>query len=182
LDRGDLAALVAAYDGGSRPAAEADAIVARSEGNPFFAQELLAAAGDGGLPRGLRELLLQRVNRLDRRARGVVRIAAAAGRAVGYQLLRAVAAMPEQDVRESLRQAVEHGVLVAETPAGGFRFRHALLAEAVYATVLPGEREEIHERLAEQLARIGAAGPAELGPHWAGAGRPPGALAAPGAP
>jgi DNA-binding CsgD family transcriptional regulator/tetratricopeptide (TPR) repeat protein len=178
LDRGDLAALVAAYDGGSRPAAEADAIVARSEGNPFFAQELLAAAGDGGLPRGLRELLLQRVNRLDRRARGVVRIAAAAGRAVGYQLLRAVAAMPEQDVRESLRQAVEHGVLVAETPAGGFRFRHALLAEAVYATVLPGEREEIHERLAEQLARIGAAGPAELAPHWAAAGRSAEALAA----
>ena len=57
---------------GAPPPALADAIVARSEGNPFFAEELLAAAGDesGELPRGLRELLLQRVARLDRRTQG----------------------------------------------------------------------------------------------------------------
>jgi DNA-binding CsgD family transcriptional regulator/tetratricopeptide (TPR) repeat protein len=177
LGHSDLAALVAAYDG-SRTTAEADAIVTRSEGNPFFAQELLAAADDAGLPHGLRELLLQRVNRLDQQARSVVRLAAAAGRAVGYPLLRAVAAMPEQDVRESLRQAVEHGVLVAEPAASSFRFRHALLAEAVYATLLPGEREDVHERLAEELARGGTAGPAELAPHWAAAGRTAEALAA----
>jgi DNA-binding CsgD family transcriptional regulator/tetratricopeptide (TPR) repeat protein len=153
-------------------------IVARSEGNPFFAEELLAAAGDqvGELPRGLRELLLQRVVRLDPATQGLLRVAAAAGRDVGYPLLRAVAALPEQDVRESLRQAVEHGVLVAEQAAGSFRFRHALLAEAVYATILPGEREELHARLAEELAR-GAAAPAELAPHWAAAGRAAEALA-----
>ena len=52
-------------------------------------------------------------------------------------------------MRESLRQAVEHGVLVAEQATGSFRFRHALLAEVVYATLLPGEREELHARLAE---------------------------------
>ena len=61
---------------------------------------------------------------------------------------------------------------------GSFRFRHALLAEAIYATILPGEREELHARLADELARSGAAAPAELAPHWAAAGRSAEALAA----
>ena len=81
-------------------------------------------------------------------------------------------------MRESLRRAVEHGVLVADQATGSFRFRHALLAEAIYATILPGEREELHARLADELARSGAASPAELAPHWAAAGRSAEALAA----
>ncbi len=180
LQREELTALLAAHAGTPPPAALTDAIVARSEGNPFFAEELLAAAGDqnGTLPRGLRDLLLQRVARLDPAAQGLLRLAAAAGGDVGYPLLRAAAALPEREVRESLRQAVEHGVLVAVQATGSFRFRHALLAEAVYATLLPGEREELHGRLAEELARSGAAAPAELAPHWAAAGRTKEALAA----
>jgi DNA-binding CsgD family transcriptional regulator/tetratricopeptide (TPR) repeat protein len=174
----ELAALLVVHAGVPPPAALTDAIVARSEGNPFFAEELLAAAGDQGgeLPDGLRELLLQRVARLDPATRSLLRLAAAAGRDVGYPLLRAAAGLPEREVRESLRQAVEHGVLVAEQASGSFRFRHALLAEAVYATILPGEREELHARLAGELARGGAA-PAELTPHWAAAGRSVEALA-----
>ena len=81
-------------------------------------------------------------------------------------------------MRESLRRAVEHGVLVADQATGSFRFRHALLAEAIYATILPGEREELHARLADELARSGAAAPAELAPHWAAAGRSAEALVA----
>ena len=81
-------------------------------------------------------------------------------------------------MRESLRQAVEHRVLVADQATGSFRFRHALLAEAIYTTILPGEREELHARLADELARSGAAAPAELAPHWAAAGRSTEALAA----
>jgi DNA-binding CsgD family transcriptional regulator/tetratricopeptide (TPR) repeat protein len=180
LEREELTALLAARADAPLPAALTDAIVARSEGNPFFAEELLAVADDRGgkLPRGLRDLLLQRVARLDPASQGLLRLAAAAGRDVGYPLLRAVAALPERDLRESLRQAVEHGVLVAVQAKGGFRFRHALLAEAVYATLLPGEREELHARLAQELARSAAAAPAELAPHWAAAGRAKEALVA----
>jgi DNA-binding CsgD family transcriptional regulator len=179
LDREELAALLATHAGAPLPMALTDAIVARSEGNPFFAEELLAA-GDRGreLPRGLRDLLLQRVARLDPATQSLLRLAAAAGRDVGYPLLRAVAARPESDLRESLRQAVEHGVLVAEQATGSLRFRHALLAEAVYTTILPGEREELHARLAEELARGATAPAAELAPHWAAAGRSAEALAA----
>jgi tetratricopeptide (TPR) repeat protein len=180
LDREELTALLAAHTDAPPSAALTDAIVARAEGNPFFAEELLAAAGDqgGALPRGLRDLLLQRVTGLDPPAQGLLRVAAAAGRDVGYPLLRAAAALPEPEVRASLRQAVEHGVLIAVQATGRFRFRHALLAEAVYATLLPGEREELHGRLAQELARSGAAAPAELAPHWAAAGRTKEALAA----
>jgi predicted ATPase/DNA-binding SARP family transcriptional activator/pimeloyl-ACP methyl ester carboxylesterase len=165
----ELAALIEAR-AGPTALVPVDAIIARSEGNPFFAEELVAAAGDEGgeLPRGLRELLLRRVARLDRRTKGVLRLAAAAGRDVGYPLLRAAAGLPEHDVRESLRRAVEHGVIVPDQD--GFRFRHALLAEAIYATLLPGEREDLHQRLAEALAH-GDAAAAELAPHWAAAGR-----------
>jgi DNA-binding CsgD family transcriptional regulator len=178
LARDELRALLAARADALAPAV-ADAIVARSEGNPFFAEELLAAATDGGdLPRGLREALTARVAGLDRRAQGLLRVAAAAGRDVAYPLLRAVAALPEREVRESLRRAVEHGVLVADQATGSFGFRHALLAEAIYATILPGEREWLHARLADELARSDAAAPAELAPHWAAAGRTSEALTA----
>ena len=178
LDRDELMALLAARAGAPPPAALADAIVARCEGNPFFAEELLAAAERGELPPGVRDLLLQRVARLDHPAQNVLRLAAAAGRDVEYRLLRAAVELPDGALRDSLRAAVEGGVLVAEPATGSFRFRHALLAEAIYATILPGEREEFHARLAGELARSGAAGAAELAPHWAAAGRAAEAFAA----
>jgi DNA-binding CsgD family transcriptional regulator/tetratricopeptide (TPR) repeat protein len=179
LERGELAELLAARADAPLSPALTDEIVARSEGNPFFAEELLAAADveGGALPRGLRDLLLQRVARLDRRTQGLLRLAAAAGRDVGYALVCAAAELPERDVRESLRRAVEHGVVVADHATSSFRFRHALLAEAIYATLLPGEREELHGRLADELTR-GEASAAELAPHWEAAGRATEALAA----
>ncbi len=179
LEHEELAALLAARADAPLLPALSDAIVARSEGNPFFAEELLAAASDGSgvLPRGLRELLLQRVARLDRTTQGLLRLAAAAGREVDYRLLRAAAPLPEYEALESLRQAVEHGVLVADQETGSFRFRHTLLAQAIYTTILPGEREELHARLADQLVTAGATA-AELAPHWAAAGRATEALSA----
>jgi DNA-binding CsgD family transcriptional regulator/tetratricopeptide (TPR) repeat protein len=178
LEQEELSALLASRADSPVTRTLTDTIIARAEGNPFFAEELLAAAdrGSRGLPPSLRDLLLQRVNRLDRPAQGVVRVASAAGRDVAYPLLRATTELSEPELRGSLRRAVEHGILVAEP--SGFRFRHALLAEAVYETILPGEREELHARLADELARSGAATPAEIAPHWAAAGRSSEALVA----
>ena len=105
-------------------------------------------------------------------------MAAAAGRDVAYPLLCPVAGLPESDARESLRQAVEQVCSAPIRQPAAFRFRHALLAEAIYTTILPGEREELHARLAEELARAQAASPAELAPHWAAAGEAPEALVA----
>ena len=128
LEDEELTALLAAHSDAPLSAALADAIVARSEGNPFFAEELLAAAGDLNfeLPPGLRDLLLQRVARLDRRRRACCAWPRPPDATSDTRLLRATAQLPERDVRDSLRQAIEHGVLVAEQPSGSFRFRHAL--------------------------------------------------------
>jgi DNA-binding CsgD family transcriptional regulator len=179
LELDALTALLEAHSEVPVPTTLVNTIMARSEGNPFFAEELLAAARDGeDLPRGLRDLLLQRVVRLNQPTQSVLRLAAAAGREVGYQLLHAMARLPESELRDSLRQSVEQGVLLSEPETGTFRFRHALLAEAIYATILPGEFEELHARLAEELARGGRARAAELAPHWAAAGRTTEALVA----
>jgi DNA-binding CsgD family transcriptional regulator/tetratricopeptide (TPR) repeat protein len=180
LESEELTMLLAARSASPLPAALTDTIVARSEGNPFFAEELLAAASDqrGELPRGLRDLLLQRVDRLDDQTQSLLQLASAVGRDVGYALLCAVAGLSEAGVRRSLHEAVAHGVLVADQPTQSVRFRHPLLAEAVYTTILPGEREELHARIADELARSGATGAAELAPHWAAAGRSTEAVAA----
>ena len=180
LGREELEALLVIRGGERLSSARTAAIVSRSEGNPFFAEELLAAAGQGDqdLPYVLRDLLLQRVAQLDRETQGMLRVAAAAGRDVPYPLLRAVVDVPEDELRQTLRRAVDHGVLVGDQAAGTFRFRHALLAEAIYVTLLPGEREELHGRLAAELARSPHPVAAELAQHWAAAGRVPEALVA----
>jgi DNA-binding CsgD family transcriptional regulator/tetratricopeptide (TPR) repeat protein len=180
LGREELEALLQNRAPPRLPPAVTEAIVTRSEGNPFYAEELLAVAGQGGvdLPHVLRDLLLQRIARLDRTTQEVLRVAAAAGRDVPYAVLAAVVDLPEGELRQALRAAVDHGVLVADQAAGTFRFRHALLAEAIYVTLLPGEREELHARLAAELARSPRPMAAELAQHWAAAGRAPEALAA----
>ena len=166
-------------------AAEPDLVArlhARCEGNAFFAEELLAASdvGAGPLPTSLREVLNLRLEALPDDARSVLRVAAAAGRRSGHRLLAAVAALPEPALIGALRAAVAQHVLVHD--ADGYAFRHALLQEAAYADLLPGERTALHLSLAEALsddpglADGGAA--AELAHHWRAAHRLPEALAA----
>jgi DNA-binding CsgD family transcriptional regulator/tetratricopeptide (TPR) repeat protein len=135
------------------------------------------------LPRILREALLQRVARLGPGSQAVLRVAAAAGRDVSYGLLAAVATLSAQALHDSLRAAVDAHVLVPDHEAGTYRFRHALLAEAVYSTLLPGEREELHALLATALSQQPDLGTTrvvagELAQHWAAAGRRVEALSA----
>jgi DNA-binding SARP family transcriptional activator len=171
----------------AEPPLDADlvsAIAARSEGNPFFARELLAAAArrETALPPGLRDVLLAQVGRLDADGGALLRVLAAAGRDASWSLLAAVVPLGELALAGALRQAIELDVLVADQESGTFSFRHALFAEAVYGTLVPGEREVLHERLARALrdepglAASGAAA-AEAAQHWASAGRPVEALA-----
>jgi hypothetical protein len=123
LCREEVETLLQSRGGAPLSPAVTEAIVTRSEGNPFFVEELLAAAGQGrvDLPHVLRDLLLQRVAQLDRQTQGVLRVAAAAGRDVPYPLLRTVADAPEGELRQALRSAVDHGVLVGDQAAGTFR-------------------------------------------------------------
>ncbi|HEX6353546.1 helix-turn-helix transcriptional regulator [Actinophytocola sp.] len=141
-------------------------VAGRSEGNAFFAEELLAAYTEDGesLPATLVDVLLSRVERLSETAQHVVRVASVSGRRVPHADLVAVTELPEHELEEALREAVQHHVLVAKRHEwlDVYAFRHALLREAVYGDLLPGERVRLHAAYARHLATIqgqrGAAG------------------------
>jgi DNA-binding CsgD family transcriptional regulator/tetratricopeptide (TPR) repeat protein len=140
-----------------------DSVVDRADGNAFFVEELTSAASDGDLG-DLADVLLVRLDRLDDTARQVVRTASVSGRKVAHDMLEAVSGLDATALDEGLRAAVETNVLVAEQ--GRYAFRHALLAEAVYDDLLPGERVRLHGQytaaLRDGLARGTAA---ELARH-----------------
>ena len=92
-------------------------------------------------------------------------MAAVAGRRVSHRLLAEVAGRPEADLERGLREAVGAGVLVADSTAGSYAFRHALLQEAVYADLLPGEQVRLHAAYARLLAAEPEGAAAELAHH-----------------
>ena len=129
-----------------------DDVFERSEGNPFFTEEIVVATRDGdcrALPDTLRDLLLARVDELPAPTREILRTAAVIGRRFPYTLLAAVCERSHDDLFDDLRVAVEHQVLVTESDH--YSFRHALVQEAVYDDLLPGERTRLHARFAELL-------------------------------
>ncbi|NGN64022.1 AAA family ATPase [Streptomyces sp. A7024] len=128
-------------------------IFERSEGNPFFVEELALSGGDGRLSESLRDLLLVRIEELPETAQRVVRVAARTT-TVEHTLLAAVSGLGEDELIEGLRAAVGANVLVPAAPdedGDGYRFRHALLREAVIDDLLPGERTRLSRRYAEAL-------------------------------
>ncbi|WP_346098482.1 helix-turn-helix transcriptional regulator [Streptomyces olivaceiscleroticus] len=126
----------------------------RSEGNAFFVEELACSIHDGALPGlsdSLRDLLLVRVEALPEHTQRVIRTAAEGGSTVEHDLLAAVAGLPEDDLIEALRVAVGSNTLVPTSDGTGYRFRHALVREAVQDDLLPGERTRLNRRYAEAL-------------------------------
>ena len=142
-------------------------IVQRSQGNAFYVEELVGAFLGGGwsLPEDLADLLLVRLDRLDESARDVVRVASAAGQRVPHDLLARVAPVTEDQLEVALRTAIDANVLV-RTGDSEYAFRHALLGEAVYEDLLPGERMRLHTAYAEAVRELhGTRGAADLARH-----------------
>lgn len=142
---------VTAILGGPPPEAVFAEVSRRSEGNPFYAEELLAAKATtpGELPPTLQAILMQRLTALPDEAMDVLRVTAAAGRRVDHALLDRVAGLDPSTLRAGLRAAVDSGILLAD--GRYYRFRHALLQEGVHDDLLPGERVQVHGRLTEAL-------------------------------
>lgn len=156
---------------GARPEDDAliSDVVARAEGNPFFAEELCAACG-APLSETLTRVLLRRYEGLSQSARRTMRIIAAHGRRISDDLLSRVADIDAAGLEESLREAFEAGVLTIQR-SGVYSFRHALLAEAIAGELLPGERARLHQRYAAVISsERSLATPAELERHAAAAG------------
>ena len=174
LDQTQTGELLTAIIGAPPSPSLAEQIHRRSEGNPFFVEELLGAGEDGGgarLPPTLREVLLARILALPERAQALIGVAAVAGRRVDHDLLARVAAMDDADLLEALRTAVGSQVLVTGSAADGrdsdYAFRHALFQEAAYDDLLPGERQRLHRAFAEALAERAPGSGAVAAGHWA---------------
>jgi DNA-binding CsgD family transcriptional regulator len=152
FDRDELRELISAIVGGDPSSELVDRTYSRSDGNAFFAEELIASAdSEAALPDTLREIVLARVDSLSPSARQVLRCAAVVGRHVDHRMLVALVSLPEPLLLEALRDAVLEQVLVADDEGLGYRFRHALMHEAIYDDLLPGERVALHTRVAELL-------------------------------
>jgi DNA-binding NarL/FixJ family response regulator len=187
LDPSALAEHLTAAAPGRIDATELNDIVARAEGNAYYAEELLAASvrGEPGrrsmLPAGLAALLLSRVEQLSDATQQVLRAAAVAGRKADDELVRAASGLAAAEYEGAMREAVTHQLLV---PHGteGYVFRHALIREAVYADLLPGERTRLHATMCSLLAdeqRLELPGTAaELAQHCLASHDIPGAFAA----
>ena len=139
----DVRRLVRALRPGTLSEAEYVSIADRAEGNPFFVEELVGAAWSGQVPGELADVLLVHLDRRDETTRRVLRLVSVAGRQVSHGLLAAVSDLGATELEDALRDAVEANVLVASR-GGTYAFRHALLGEAVYDDLLPGERVRLH--------------------------------------
>jgi class 3 adenylate cyclase/tetratricopeptide (TPR) repeat protein len=142
-------------------------IVSRADGVPLFAEELVQAVVAGlatrDIPSTLQDLLMARLDRLGA-AKEVAQVAAAVGREVSRRLLAALLPMEERELDEALETLAAAAVMLPATSlptslatpplAPLLSFRHALLHDAAYASLLLSRRRELHGTIAEALERL----------------------------
>jgi class 3 adenylate cyclase/tetratricopeptide (TPR) repeat protein len=178
--------LIAAIAGGKRlPRELAHQIVARADGVPLFLEELTRTVLESGLlreaddrweltgplpstavPTSLHDSLMARLDRLGT-IRSVVQVAATLGRELTYPMLRAASEVDEATLARNLAQLVEAEILRQEGER--YIFRHALIQEVAYSSLLRSKRQELHRRIAEVLDGAmppGAEDAALLAYHW----------------
>ncbi len=175
----------------------AERIHARTEGNPFFAEEIVqslvesgALAGSHGayrltrpsasleLPPSVQVVLASRIDRVGESAKAVLQAAAVIGREFGEALLRRVVECGTSDLDAGIR-ALRQGEFIHETtlyPEAEYAFKHPLTQEVAYASQLRERRARTHARVARALAEIHAGRLDEnavlLAQHWEAAGEP----------
>jgi predicted ATPase len=195
LDRHDRTVLLKQIAGGKTLPNEVIAQIAeRTDGVPLFVEELTKSVLESGLlreeqdrwvlvgalppfaiPRTLHASLLARLDRLAA-VRRVAQIGAAVGRQFPYELLRAVARLPEDELRAGLTQLVV-SELVSQRgtpPDAVYTFKHALVRDAAHDSLLRNARQQLHAQIAEALEtyspEITESQPELLAQHYAEAG------------
>ena len=133
-----------------------DAVVVRSDGIPFFIEELLASAladpSDGAVPASIGSALEGRLASLPDGTAQLVRYAAVLGRQFDWHVVAAALQCPPEDAIAALRQAIRAQLI--DTAGGAYRFRHALTVEAVQRSLLPEERQLISTELWRTLETL----------------------------
>ncbi|WP_407179303.1 AAA family ATPase [Bradyrhizobium sp. STM 3562] len=195
LPRPQRAEMIMRVTGGKAlPQEIAAQIIDRTDGVPLFVEELTKAVIESGMltdagdrfdargpvprlaiPTSLHASLLARLDRLAP-VREMAQIGAALGRSFSHELISAVAAMPQQQVDGALAQLVRAELVFqrGSPPDAEYTFKHALVQDAAYSTLLRGRRQQIHARVAttleNQFPEIVAAQPQLMAQHCAEAG------------
>jgi class 3 adenylate cyclase/tetratricopeptide (TPR) repeat protein len=174
LDRAEGERLVAGLTRGKAlPAEVLQQIVARTDGVPLFIEELTKTVLESGLlremgasyelaaplpplaiPSTLHASLLARLDRLAS-VKDVAQIGAAIGREFSYRLLATVAGLEERELRAALARLVEAGLVFqrGEPPEATYVFKHALVQDAAYASMVKSRRQQLHGKIAHVLER-----------------------------
>ena len=154
----------------ARSAAVLDRIVERTDGVPLFVEELAHAlihGDDHAIPETLRELLTTRLDGLSISAYETAQVAAAVGREVSYKILRAATTRDEWVLRQDLMELVDARLLLARRGVGeeAYVFRHALMRDAAYESMVRATRQRVHRAIAEGVR--GQIPPlADVQPEW----------------
>jgi tetratricopeptide (TPR) repeat protein len=161
------------------PAETLDALVTRADGVPLFVEELTKAVVEPGalpgveaIPATLADSLMARLDRLST-AKEVAQRAAVLGREFAYPLLAAVGDLEEAALRQGLERLVEAEIVFVrgEPPDATYTFKHALVQEAAYESLLKRTRQQLHGRVVDVLTRNAATEPEQLARHAEAAGR-----------
>jgi ABC-type transport system substrate-binding protein/class 3 adenylate cyclase len=178
LPDADARALAEADAGGELPEELAQLLGERTGGNPYFVGEAIrdlrergalerenghvALVGEASIPAAIQEALQARLDRLDAEARELLTTAAVIGRSFGLPLLERL--LPRARLLPTLSE-LEWLQLVVEERSGAapeYRFRHGLVQEAAYGTLLEARRRELHLRVGEALQELHRDSPAEV--------------------
>ncbi|WGR70465.1 MULTISPECIES: AAA family ATPase [unclassified Bradyrhizobium] len=195
LDRAEGVALVRRIAGSKDLPDEIVAeIVERTDGVPLFVEELTKLALESGanddsasfvarvphpalaIPATLHASLMARLDRIGTWAKEIAQIGATIGRDFSYELLAAVANCSDADLRAALDQLADAGLVVRRgtPPQATYLFKHALVQDTAYATLLRKPRQDLHARVAralvEQFPERVEAWPELLARHCAEAG------------
>jgi predicted ATPase/class 3 adenylate cyclase len=195
LGRQDAAVMVSNVTGGKAlPDEVLDQIVAKTDGVPLYVEELTSMVLESGLltgtdrgyalarpltelaiPSSLKDSLMARLDRLAS-VKEVAQLAAVIGRGFGQELLAAASPRGEAEIAAALDKLVEAGVVYrrGSAPAAAYEFKHALVRDAAYESLLKRTRQQHHGRIAEVLverfAAIAEAEPEVVAHHYTEAG------------
>jgi tetratricopeptide (TPR) repeat protein len=193
LDRRDAAAMVLNVAGtDTLPPEIVEEIAERTDGVPLFVEELTKAVLESGahsatalssvpspgllVPATLHASLMARLDRLGPVAKDVAQTGAAIGREFRFQLLASATDLPEAQLRGALDRLTNSGLLFARgtLPESSYMFKHALVQDAAYGTLLRGRRQHLHARivvsLEDRFPEVVAAQPALFARHCTAAG------------
>lgn len=195
LPRHQVKQLVERVAGGKPlPAEVLHEVVTKTDGVPLFVEELTKMVLESGLlreredhyeltgllpplaiPSTLQDSLMARLDRLAT-VKAVAQLGATIGRQFSYELLHAVAPLDETTLQEGLRQLIEAELLYQRgvPPHATYIFKHALIQDAAYQSLLKSTRQEYHQRIAhlltERFAEIAQTQPELLAHHLTEAG------------